>query len=721
MNQSYLTNFGKIFLAAAYLAIVSPASSALAASVSKTAEAQTAETSAQQQLIIADDNDGKDDDDDDDDDKEGNGGAKVSAELPEAVKTAVLTDISQRASLEASTLRVVKAERIIWPNGCLGLKEEDNCTKALVPGWQIVIAGEGQMWVYRTNESGAVAKLDEGSTQAITATIMKVRSTNEQISSRTTTIQRRETLVVQRRTQTTAAAAAQSSQYSGASTVSAQSNQISTANIAVRSKAGFTLSILQPSGSFSDVIARVSVKGKRGKGYFKERFLGDYKYKVKHKAKFVKGLKAGDRIIVRLFDTQNRFIGYSEFECLSANTVVNLILSASPTQYKVVRTVYGLDADLDGTIDEDSTTYDYFSEVSGQSVSFFKSSQQVKVSQFQVQSLSAVAKTSVYPASFTQGEFAVLRQSLNVFSSNLAAALKAKPGQLVQVKEVNANGSSTYDVAQMMMDYRELGTASGVRVQFSDVSVNHWAKNFIAELAALEIIEGFPDGTFRPDQYVTRAQFAAMLSQAFDKVTIRSPINFKDVTTAYWAYSAIREAYQMGFLESAGNMFNPTVNLSRLEILFALAQGLNYTVSGSTEAILEAYTDASTIRSDVRNAIAALTQRGVVVNYPDVQSLNADKVATRAEVTALIYKALVSTGEVVDISSQYAVGQSQVQVGQQQREVEDINIDQVEGKKPIKQHCNQGIGNGGEGCDPGNSHPHGGSNDEGGRTPGGKK
>jgi len=38
--------------------------------------------------------------------------------------------------------------------------------------------------------------------------------------------------------------------------------------------------------------------------------------------------------------------------------------------------------------------------------------------------------------------------------------------------------------------------------------------------------------------------------------------------------------------------------------------------------------------------------------------------------------------------------------------------------KPARQNCNQGIGNGAEGCDPGNSMPHGGSNDEGGRTPG---
>jgi S-layer homology domain len=667
MNQSYLALFGKISLAAAYLAIFSPSSSADAVSTLNSAKPQTVELPRTQQLLLADDDGKNNNDDGNDDDNQ-----KVQSEVPETVKTAIIKDISQRTNEEVSNLRVVKAERVTWQNSCLGLKEERSCLKTLIPGWQIVLASAKQMWVYRTDELGTVTKLDEGSTQAVTATMIKVQSTHEQISSRTTP--RRETLIVQRRSQATATRAVatqQTSQYSAA-TVAATSY-----------KSGFTLGILQPSGSFSDVIARISVKTKRGKGYFKERFLGDYKYKVKHKTRFVKGLKPGDRVVVRLFDTQNRFIGYSEFECLSANTSVNLILSTNPSQYKVVRTVYGIDADLDGKIDEASTSYSYFTEVTGQSVNFLSGSRQVKVSQFQVQGLSAVAANIVYPASFTKGEYAVVSKSINAFSSNLAPALKAKPGQLVQIAEVSSDGISTYDVPQIMMNYREIGVAKGIVVKFSDVPTNHWAKDFIAELAALEIIEGFPDGRFRPDEYVTRAQFAAMLSQAFDKVTVRNAIKFSDVSTAYWAYNAIREAYQMGFLDVAGNAFSPTQSLTRLDALFSIAQGLNYTVSGSTEAILTAYTDATTIRSDVRNAIAALTQRGVVVNYPDIRSLNTEKVATRAEVSALIYKALVSTGEVMDISSQYTVGQSEERSPVRPPDVVNRDNDNEEGQKPL--------------------------------------
>ncbi len=193
--------------------------------------------------------------------------------------------------------------------------------------------------------------------------------------------------------------------------------QVTTSSNSVKGKAsGFNLAVWQPAGNFSEVITRISVKGKRGKGYLKERFLGDYKYKIKQKAKFVKGLKAGDRVVVRLYDTQNRFIGYSEFECLAANTTVNLILSANPSEYQVVRTVYGVDANSDGKIDANTTTYDYFTQVSNERVSFLSSSQSVNVSQFQVQGWSAVPATSVYPTSFSQGEYSLVRQSLHLLA-----------------------------------------------------------------------------------------------------------------------------------------------------------------------------------------------------------------------------------------------------------------------------------------------------------------
>jgi hypothetical protein len=70
---------------------------------------------------------------------------------------------------------------------------------------------------------------------------------------------------------------------------------------------------------------------------------------------------------------------------------------------------------------------------------------------------------------------------------------------------------------------------------------------------------------------------------------------------------------------------------------------------------LSIYNDASTIRSEHREFIAAMTENGVIVNYPNVKLLNGDKQATRAEVSALLYRSMVSAGETADFASKYTV------------------------------------------------------------------
>lgn len=199
---------------------------------------------------------------------------------------------------------------------------------------------------------------------------------------------------------------------------------------------------------------------------------------------------------------------------------------------------------------------------------------------------------------------------------------------------------------------------------FSDVSASYWARDFIAQLAQRDIIAGFPDGTFKPDAPVTRAQFAAMLRKAnreFQKGAIRNPIRFVDVASNYWAAPAIQEAYTTGFLAGyPGNVFRPEQNIPREQVLVSLANGLNYSASGSTSSVLSYYNDASSISNFARDPIAAATEKQMVVNYPNLKSLNPVRNATRAEVAAFLYQALVSQGDAQAINSQYIVNQAPV-------------------------------------------------------------
>ena len=206
---------------------------------------------------------------------------------------------------------------------------------------------------------------------------------------------------------------------------------------------------------------------------------------------------------------------------------------------------------------------------------------------------------------------------------------------------------------------------ASAQVSFSDVSSSSWAAGFIQELAVRDIIKGFPDGSFRPNEAVTRAQFAAMVSKAFKANKVRSAVSFTDVPSNYWAAQAIDDAYTTGFLAGyPGNIFRPSENIPRAQVLVSLANGLNYSSTVATTTALQVYSDADSIPTYARNSIAAATERRIVVNYPDLKFLQPNQVATRADVAAFIYQALASTGQVATINSPYIVGQVPTPVAQ---------------------------------------------------------
>lgn len=415
-------------------------------------------------------------------------------------------------------------------------------------------------------------------------------------------------------------------------------------------KPAFTLYIWQPGGTISEVTARISIKSKYGDKYRQERFLGDYRYRMKQKANFVKGFKSGDIIVVRLYDTTNRLIGYSEFAILPENTAVNLVLSANPIVDQVVRTFYGTDVNNDSIVDDNSTKYDYFIQLNNQKVTFLSSSENVSITQYQAAGFSQIPRTAAYPISLSD----VVGKSINIFDSNLAQALTVPPGKITQLIPIQEN--SSFELGELLSKYRQIGVAKNIKVSFSDISKDYWAKEYISELAAMEIIGGFPDGSFRPNAAVTRGELAVLLQKVFMKSKIRKAVAFKDIPPRHWAYNAIRESYEMGFFNTLGSKkFNPTQKLTRLDIFITLAKGLNYQFTGSPENILSVYSDASTLKGEHRNFIASLTQNGVIVNYPNIRLLNTKKIATRADVCALLYRAMVVNGEVVDFPSKYNV------------------------------------------------------------------
>jgi hypothetical protein len=195
--------------------------------------------------------------------------------------------------------------------------------------------------------------------------------------------------------------------------------------------------------------------------------------------------------------------------------------------------------------------------------------------------------------------------------------------------------------------------AATVGTGFSDIQ-GHWAQAYIQALAAKEIIAGFNDGTFRPSEPVTRAQFAAIISKAFAPAPERPASNFVDVRSNFWAYQAIQTAYRGGFLSGyPGQVFRPDERIPKVQALVSLVSGLK--LRSENTSMLSVYNDAAQIPNYALTAIAGATDKGLVVNYPTVSQLNPNQNATRAEVAAFVYQSLVNAGRVEAIPSPYIV------------------------------------------------------------------
>jgi parallel beta-helix repeat protein len=188
---------------------------------------------------------------------------------------------------------------------------------------------------------------------------------------------------------------------------------------------------------------------------------------------------------------------------------------------------------------------------------------------------------------------------------------------------------------------------------FTDVQ-QHWATDFIRRLSSMNLVSGFADGSFKPDEPLSRAQYAALVVKVFNPAQIRPATQFNDIPADFWALPVIMQAYRGGFLSGFPDQtFHPQQSLRRIELIISLVNGLS--LASADPSVLEIYEDRDTIPAYAKPAVAAATQAGIVVNYPKPALLQPKQEATRADAIAFMYQALVRTGRVNAINSPYIV------------------------------------------------------------------
>lgn len=193
-------------------------------------------------------------------------------------------------------------------------------------------------------------------------------------------------------------------------------------------------------------------------------------------------------------------------------------------------------------------------------------------------------------------------------------------------------------------------------VSFNDVPEGYWAEPYIDELSSRNLISGYENGNFRPDQPVTRAEIARIVSNTFDLTSDKANLEFSDVESDYWARESIGEVVKGGFMTGFPNdTFEPNIPVTRAQALTTLVTGLGIEPPTNIQTALSRYADANAIPNWATEKIAAATSASLVVNYPNVQQLNPTEPTTRAELAAIIYQALVREGVVEPVETEYVV------------------------------------------------------------------
>ncbi len=117
---------------------------------------------------------------------------------------------------------------------------------------------------------------------------------------------------------------------------------------------------------------------------------------------------------------------------------------------------------------------------------------------------------------------------------------------------------SRITIKKMNVDY-------SAETSFSDVSEDDWFATAVAFMENAGIVNGYEDGTFRPNNYITRAEFATIASR-YDRLTSTQDKSFTDVLASHWAYKNINSAAEHGWVQGyEDGTFRPDENIKRTE------------------------------------------------------------------------------------------------------------------------------------------------------------
>jgi len=170
---------------------------------------------------------------------------------------------------------------------------------------------------------------------------------------------------------------------------------------------------------------------------------------------------------------------------------------------------------------------------------------------------------------------------------------------------------------------------------FTDIG-NHWARALVQKFTGQGILAGYPDGTFRPDNHLQRAEAIALLNRFFN-ITESGYPTFSDVRPTDWHYHQIGAAQRKGYVAGfPDGTFRPHENISRLHAFILIYRLLGSPQASHTD--LSRFNDHHLIPTDLpiyRQIVSYMVGAGIVNAYPD-NTLRVMTCITRAEMLSLL-------------------------------------------------------------------------------------
>ena len=184
-------------------------------------------------------------------------------------------------------------------------------------------------------------------------------------------------------------------------------------------------------------------------------------------------------------------------------------------------------------------------------------------------------------------------------------------------------------------------------VSFSDVSSGYWAASEIADLVGKGILNGYPDGTFKPDNSVTRAEFAKIISLAMGySPNPSASLKFPDVAQDHWAFGYIASAVDHGLVKGyPDGTFGPSRNVTKAEVLTIIARAQNWSGGSGSHFndVPSGYWAFASIEACFANGIIKNSDPNIVSS----SNLGPDEPATRGQTCVFTDQMIIAQGQAV--------------------------------------------------------------------------